>query len=1330
MPANPGVYNGGVSIRGLVSLPAPATTEMLTVDAAGNMSRQAIPVASLGGATGSNDNRILRADGTGGATVQSSAITIDDSGNISGIARATANAYDVNVGGALTWLSGFNENCVAAGVKRLANQAVTQGVCFNVVGEPDTLTIRRLDNAQPGNLSCSSIIVGDLRNNSGIRIRNYANNANAPVICSEIDFGSNLGFDRKIIPRSYGVIIPGGSTWDGSFVTGNNRVTLNSGVSIAFDAAGGFDLELARGGTSYDTANLDIRAANGLRVRNRANSADAALTAGAITASGLVRTPAGDYFNAGLEIGSNLGMYDSSGLVVRHGGQECVQVNGSELSMRSSVVIGWTGTTAATGTIEAGIAYNGGNTIDVRANTGLRLRNLANSAWSTLQAGTITANSDLNVWGSALSVGTSSAFAWSGRTRILSPSDGKLQITNSAGTSGVQLDFATNGQMSLRDRTDAGPGNLNVGSITASGRFTSTSDFDVLVPSVASARESIFRARVSDSGNDAFHIYNATAFDGGFAAGFSGSRFSSNLLAMGFIAQTDAANDTGSTPLMIFESRRTDNQTDPNNGTLSAITTRPLFGWQTFGAEYMRMSATGNLILNSTIDNGSKLQVNGSVTSGAITASGEIRGAGRVTSGVAPGLGSGFYITSNGVDVGSISCGDAALIIRGLEGNGNRYRAASHNFQSSDGSAWASIGALNGTFFGTGSFSGTLTAANGINVGNNLGPNSAANGLRFSDGFNGDRLRLISRFATISGGNDQLKFNPDVGIVWGSEIATNSQDIWINRESSGILRLLVAGSVKIQNLAASTWMPIQAGSITANNNLTITNTGTHASATINAPAGFSAFTSYSSNGGGFQTTFGLTGTSGAIFNNTSAGDFAIRSPQSRGIHFGADNGLGNATSTMLLASNGNLGIGQSNPNVGLVIRRSGTDLPSMRLEDGDITIPMTGLSINPSLNANTVSAWSASGSATGGAQMNGFTNNTASAIPMSILGYSGSTTPTAPCIGFTGNKSNGGTGVADLTGSELIAGFYAGNGAVSPVVTIAANGAVTAPSMHLAGTSNNIGVECDADGVRLKAYSGSALMYVTTTGGGVRIAGSREFGWVSDANSANGGTFDTKLVRDASDTVAQRNGTTAQTFRVYRTFTDASNYTRFFVNTNASGSKIAFGTERAGTGPSPGVDFIVNGTKMLDFNAGAVDIYMTGRSLTWGTANSGEVRLKQFSAFSSRLNVVDAASDSNHSDIGLRRVIYGGNPSTTTCMIKNTSGTMNLRLGDDSADCDITAARGFFSGAITHGFQSLAANPTISDIASNSARLVKNTTNGEVRLWVNDGGTMKSVLLS
>ena len=61
--------------------------------------------SGIGGVTGSTDNAIIRADGTGGSTIQSSAILINDSNDISGannitagnlINVASANGYQVN----------------------------------------------------------------------------------------------------------------------------------------------------------------------------------------------------------------------------------------------------------------------------------------------------------------------------------------------------------------------------------------------------------------------------------------------------------------------------------------------------------------------------------------------------------------------------------------------------------------------------------------------------------------------------------------------------------------------------------------------------------------------------------------------------------------------------------------------------------------------------------------------------------------------------------------------------------------------------------------------------------------------------------------------------------------------------------------------------------------------------------------------------------------------------------------------------------------------------------------------------------------------------------
>jgi len=64
--------------------------------------------------------------------------------------------------------------------------------------------------------------------------------------------------------------------------------------------------------------------------------------------------------------------------------------------------------------------------------------------------------------------------------------------------------------------------------------------------------------------------------------------------------------------------------------------------------------------------------------------------------------------------------------------------------------------------------------------------------------------------------------------------------------------------------------------------------------------------------------------------------------------------------------------------------------------------------------------------------------------------------------------------------------------------------------------------------------------------------------------SADGSAADTFLKRDAADTLAQRNSTTAQEFRIYETFTDASNYERLQINMGSNVAQLV--TASAGTG--------------------------------------------------------------------------------------------------------------------------------------------------------------------
>jgi len=58
--------------------------QVLTQQADGTYAPEAVS-AGIGGSVGSKDNRLVRSDGTGGSTVQSTGITVDDSNNVSGI---------------------------------------------------------------------------------------------------------------------------------------------------------------------------------------------------------------------------------------------------------------------------------------------------------------------------------------------------------------------------------------------------------------------------------------------------------------------------------------------------------------------------------------------------------------------------------------------------------------------------------------------------------------------------------------------------------------------------------------------------------------------------------------------------------------------------------------------------------------------------------------------------------------------------------------------------------------------------------------------------------------------------------------------------------------------------------------------------------------------------------------------------------------------------------------------------------------------------------------------------------------------------------------------
>lgn len=92
--------------------------------------------------------------------------------------------------------------------------------------------------------------------------------------------------------------------------------------------------------------------------------------------------------------------------------------------------------------------------------------------------------------------------------------------------------------------------------------------------------------------------------------------------------------------------------------------------------------------------------------------------------------------------------------------------------------------------------------------------------------------------------------------------------------------------------------------------------------------------------------------------------------------------------------------------------------------------------------------------------------------------------------------------------------------------------------------------------------------FVHLNGSGVVIPSNIYFGWNSTGTPQSNGAVDVSMQRDEANALAIRSVlalTSAQTLRVYGTYTDASNYERASLSTTA-GSGITLAAETAGTG--------------------------------------------------------------------------------------------------------------------------------------------------------------------
>jgi hypothetical protein len=106
-------------------------------------------------------------------------------------------------------------------------------------------------------------------------------------------------------------------------------------------------------------------------------------------------------------------------------------------------------------------------------------------------------------------------------------------------------------------------------------------------------------------------------------------------------------------------------------------------------------------------------------------------------------------------------------------------------------------------------------------------------------------------------------------------------------------------------------------------------------------------------------------------------------------------------------------------------------------------------------------------------------------------------------------------------------------------------------------------------------------------GQGVSIA----TGWVAWRNGV-GTSTDLYLYRDAANTLALRNGTNAQRFNIYGTYTDASNFERFSVY-YSSGDAYYLAFDKLGTGVNRNLKILTGADLYLQIGGGSYYWYYT-----------------------------------------------------------------------------------------------------------------------------------------
>ena len=139
-------------------------------------------------------------------------------------------------------------------------------------------------------------------------------------------------------------------------------------------------------------------------------------------------------------------------------------------------------------------------------------------------------------------------------------------------------------------------GKVGIGSTAPSANLEITS-------SAIAGAETLLKLNVTDAPKDYLKIANSTGADGQFLPSIEGYHVSDNRSALYLTGSIDDLNDNGVSPIMVFDSRRSG----------LAVTTRPLFAWDSYGTRKMILTSNGSLGIGTSTTGAHKLAVEGSI---------------------------------------------------------------------------------------------------------------------------------------------------------------------------------------------------------------------------------------------------------------------------------------------------------------------------------------------------------------------------------------------------------------------------------------------------------------------------------------------------------------------------------------------------------------------------------------------------------------------------------------------------------------------------------------------------------------------------------------------